>query len=206
MVKNNLVILISGLLSTFFLYAAYATHRHHKNKGKRLRYFSGLVIGGGFALALTIFIDSVLLHLTNHSFFKLLEEGSFVPASIFLVGAIQGIIYEYVGSFALGLWYYPTVRHKHLLFLVLPFFWALFMIIMQDTYAVLTTVGLSSSFAFILTALLPFALIEGINIYTKSWIYQGVLKSPIILAMGWMILSYTFAYGFNQYIYSPFGY
>ncbi len=192
------------MLSAFFLHAAYMTHRRHK-KGHRRRYFSGLVIGGGFAIALTVFTDTLLYRLTGQSFFNLLQDGSYIPAAIFLVGALQGIVYEYVGSFTFDLWYYPTVRHKHYLFLLLPLFWAFFMLIMQDTYAVIKSFGLSSNVSFILTALIPFALIEGVNAYTKSWVYKGILKPPPILALGWFILAYTFVLGFNKYIYSPFG-
>ncbi|MBI2592166.1 hypothetical protein HYW36_01685 [Candidatus Saccharibacteria bacterium] len=181
------------------------THHRHR-KGKRRRYFSGLFIGGTFALALTVFLDALLYRLTDQSFFKLLQDGSYIPAVIFLVGALQGIVYEYVGSFTFDLWYYPTVRHKHMLLLLLPLFWAMFMIIMQDTYAVLRSLGLSNNLSFILTALFPFALIEGINFYTKTWIYKGLLKSPLILAFGWVILAYTFVIGFNTYIYNLFGF
>jgi len=195
---------LSGAISAILLYAAYATHRRHK-KGKSRRYFSGLVIGGGFALTLTVFTDALLYRLTGESFYSLLQNGSYIPTAVFLAGALQGVVYEYVGSFSLNLWYYPTVRHKHLLFLLLPLFWAIFMIIMQNTFAIFRAVGLSSSGAFVLTALIPFLLIEGINIYTKTWVYRGMLKAPLILALGWFVLAYTFALGFNKFILNPFG-
>lgn len=157
-------------------------------------------------MALTVFCDSLLYRLTGHSFFQLLKDGSYIPSAIFLVGAIQGVIYEYVGSFTFDLWYYPAIRRRHYLFLLLPLFWALFMIIMQDIYAIFKSAGLNSNSAFVLTALVPFALIEGINVYTKSWIYKGVLKPPLLLAGGWFILAYTFVLGFNEFIFKPLGY
>lgn len=201
--STPLVVLASGIISSFCLIAAYKTHLRHK-KGKRRRYFSGLAIGGIFAIALTVFCDSLLYQLSGQSFFTMLHQGSYIPAAIFLVGALQGIVYEYVGSFTFDLWYYPTVRHKHLLFLLLPLFWAIFMIIMQDAYAIFQNLGLSVGISFTLTALIPFALIEGINVYTKSWIYMGILKQPLALVIGWFILAYTFVIAFNQYVYNPF--
>lgn len=179
------------------------THQRHR-QGRGRRYFSGLVIGGGFALALTVFTDALLYKLTGESFYSLLQAGSYIPAAVFLAGVIQGIVYEYIGSFTFDLWYYPTVRHKHLLFLILPLFWALFMIIMQNIFAIFRSTGLSVSWAFVLTALIPFVLIEGINVFTKSWVYKGILKPPLILALGWFILAFTFALGFNKYILNPF--
>lgn len=196
---------MSGAVSAICLYAAIHAHRRHK-QGKNHRYFSGLVIGGGFALALTVFTDALLFRLNGESFYSLLQTGSYIPAAVFLAGALQGVVYEYIGSFSFDLWYYPTVRHRHLLFLILPLFWAIFMIIMQNTFAIFRAIGLSSSTAFVLTALIPFGLIEGINIYTKSWIYKGVLKAPLTLALGWFILAYTFAVGFNKFILNPFGF
>ena len=79
------------------------------------------------------------------------------------------------------------------------------MIIMQNTFAIFRSVGLSANYSFVLTALIPFALVEGINFYTKTWIYRGMLKAPLILALGWFILAYTFALGFNKFILNPFG-
>lgn len=196
---------MSGALSTILLYAAHATHRRHK-KRKGRRYFSGLAIGGCFALALTVFTDALLYKLTGDSFYTLLQQGSYVPAAVFLAGALQGIIYEYVGSFTFDLWYYPTVRRRHVLFILLPIFWAIFMIIMQNIYAIFRSLDLSVTWAFVLTALTPFALIEGINVYTKSWIYKGVLRPPLFLALGWFVLAFTFAVGFNKYILNPFGF
>lgn len=186
------------------LYVAYHNHRHHKKH--RRRYFSGLHIGAAFGLALTVFSDALLYRLTGKSFYSLLQNGSFVPVAIFAAGALQGVIYEYLGSFTFDLWYYPTVRHKHYLFLLLPIFWATFMIIMQNTFAIFRALGLSTNVAFALTAFIPFALIEGINVYTKSWIYKGVLKVPLLLFAGWVVLTYTFVAGFNKFIFNPFGF
>lgn len=200
----NLVILLSGTICSICFYSAYINHKRHK-KGRR-RYLSGLVIGGLFAVALTVFVDALLYRLDQRSFFQLMKDSSLVPIAIFIAGALQGIVYEYIGSFSLDLWYYPTVRHKHKLFLLLPFFWALFMVIMQDVYTIFRSIGLSSSISFVLTALIPFALIEGINVYAKSWIYKGVLKPPVFLAIGWFILAYTFVLGFNAYALSPFNF
>lgn len=80
------------------------------------------------------------------------------------------------------------------------------MIIMQNTYAIFRTLDLSSSASFVLTALVPFALIEGINVYTKTWVYRGMLRVPLILAVGWVILAFTFVLGFNRYVYNAFGF
>lgn len=165
---------------------------------------SGVVIGGLFALSLTVFTEAILYREDHTSFFTLTEAGSLLPLAVFISGALQGIVYEYVGSIALGQWYYPTVRHKRHLFLVLPFFWALFMVIMQDTYAICRSAGLDTAISFAVTAIVPFGLIEGINIYTKSWVYQRLLRSVPLLIIGWFIMAYTFVWPFNYYVASVF--
>lgn len=129
-----------------------------------------------------------------------------MPVAIIMAGALQGVLYEYVGSIALGYWYYPTVRHRRHLFLVLPIFWAIFMLIMEDIFAICRSLGMNTATSFALTAIIPFALIEGINVYTRSWVYQRILKSVPLLIIGWFILAYTFVIAFNAYVVNPFGY
>src|SRR3989344_4252318 len=201
----DLILVASGLLAAWCFTLAYHTHRRHKKK-KRGRLLSGIGIGSLYAVSLCIFMDLLLRNLTGESFLTLALDGSYIPAAVFLAGAALGVLYEYVGSFALNLWYYPSVRHEHKLFLILPFFWAVFMLIMQDTYAISRYLGLSESMAIITTSLIPFALIEGINVYTKTWIYKGVLRQPVLLAIGWFIMTIMFVVLFNKYILSPFGY
>lgn len=202
---NDLIILASGAVAAWAFLIAVWTHKRHK-KGKKGRLLPGLVIGALFAFALTIFLDALLNRIDDVSFYKLLKSGSLIPEGIFIVGALQGIVYEYVGSIALGQWYYPTVRHQRHLFLLLPIFWAVFMIIMQDTYAIFRVAGLNQTTSFILTAIIPFALIEGINLYTRSWVYERWLKSAPMLLGGWFILAYTFVIAFNHYLTKPLGY
>ena len=201
----DLVLITSGLVAIWCFSLAYLTHRRHKKK-KRGRLLSGIGIGSLYAVSLCIFMDLLLRNLTGESFLTLALDGSYIPAAVFLAGAALGVLYEYAGSFALNLWYYPSVRHEHKLFLVLPFFWAIFMLIMQDTYAISRYLGLSETMAVITTSLIPFALIEGINVYTKTWIYKGVLRQPVLLAVGWFILAITFVVLFNKYLINPFGY
>ena len=166
----------------------------------------GVVLGGLFAIALTIFVDALLYKTDSVSFYSLARANSLVPAEVFMAGALLGIVYEFVGSIALGQWYYPTIRHRRRLFLVLPFFWALFMIIMQDTFAICRAVGLTNLAAFVITSIVPLLLIEGINIYTRSWVYQRVLRSIPMLVAGWFLMTYMFVWLFNAHVVNPFGF
>ena len=192
-------------MSVWTFALAYLNHRHHR-RTKKGRLLSGIVIGGLFAMSLTVFTESLLYRVGGISFYTLAKAGSLIPLGVFFAGALQGVVYEYVGSIALGQWYYPTVHHRRHLFLLLPFFWALFMVIMQDTYAICRAGGLDTAISFAITALIPFALIEGINVYTKSWVYQRLLRSVPMLIIGWFILAYTFVYIFNQHVVNIFSY
>lgn len=199
------VIILSSVVAVWTFLLAFYTNRRHRS-GKKGRPLPGIVIGGVFAIALTFLAESILHKSANTSFYDLSRQNSLVPVGIFLAGALQGIVYEFVGSIALGQWYYPTVHHRRHLWLVLPFFWALFMIIMQDTYAISRDLGASIGVSFVITALMPFVLIEGINFYTKTWVYERLLKSVPLLIIGWFILAYTFVWLMNTYVTNPFGY
>ncbi len=202
---DSLIILISATLAVWSFSTAFYTYKR-KKKGKRGRPLPGIVIGGIFALSLAFLTESILHKTANTSFYDLSRANSLVPVGVFMIGALQGIVYEFVGSVSLGQWYYPTVHHRRHLWLVLPFFWALFMIIMQDTYAISRSLGASFVASIILTTILPFVLIEGINLYTKTWVYERLLKSLPALIAGWFVLAYTFVWLTNQYISNPFGF
>lgn len=202
---NSLIILVSAGIATWSFSVAYLTHKRHRT-GKKGRPLPGVVIGGIFAISLTFLAEALLYRVANTSFYTLATASSLIPVGIFLSGALQGVVYEYVGSVALGQWYYPTVRHRRHLFLILPFFWALFMLIMQDTYAICRYLHLSTTSAFIITSLVPFVLIEGINVYTRSWIYQRLLRQIPLLIAGWFLMTLTFVWAFNTYVIKPFGY
>lgn len=201
----DLILIASSTVAAWSFLTAFYTYKRQK-KGKKGRPLSGIVIGGVFALSLTFLVESVLHKSGDTSFIDLARQNSLVPVGVFMAGALQGIVYEFVGSVALGQWYYPTVHHRRHLWLVLPFFWALFMIIMQDTYAISRSLGCSVIPSLVITSLVPFILIEGINIFTKTWIYERYLKSVALLVVGWFILTYTFVWLFNQFVINPFGY
>mgnify|MGYP001566204135 FL=1 len=81
------------------------------------------------------------------------------------------------------------------------------MLIMQDTYALLRVAGIGAFFAASITALLQGALIEGINLCTRSWVYVGKSESLLTLVPGWIFfLAFVFILLFNRLFINPFGF
>jgi hypothetical protein len=120
---------------------------------------------------------------------------------------IMGMACEYIGQFSINWWYYPSIKIKKSLLLLLPLFWGIFMLIMQDMYAIVRTFGLQSISAVLISTFITGCLIEGINLYTKTWIYRGKGSHPLVLAFSWLVLlSFFFVIGFNIYVINPFGF
>ena len=162
--------------------------------------------GGFFALGLFAVAELILNARIGTSFTKLLFEGNTISIVVFAAGCVIGMAWEYVGQFALEWWHYPPIQRHRWLFALLPVFWGIFMLIMQDGYALARTLGLAPLAAVLVSTLTIGFLIEGINLYTRSWVYSGWMSSLPLLAIGWIFfLASTFVIGFNTYFINPFG-
>ena len=176
--------------------------QHHKRE-KVLGNWIGIV----YAFALLFLSEYLLYQIVCVSFFSLALAGSSMPAIVFISGCIIGMALEYIGQFGLGWWYYPAVLKRKWLLVLLPLFWGIFMLIMQDTYAIFRVIGFKPLNAVVISTLILGFLIEGINLYTHSWIYTSWRAHPIVLTLGWLVfLSFIFIVGFNAYIINPFGF
>jgi hypothetical protein len=164
-------------------------------------------VGVLLALSLLVFVEALMQVTQGTSFFTTAQQGfGDDVAFIFMIGALQGVIYEYVGQFTYPLWYYPAAERHRFLLLGLPLFWGIFMLIMQDTWALYRGWGLSPWLAVPAVALTQYALIEGINLWLHSWKYRGFANTPYFLIPGWVILVLTFVVGYNHFFDSPFGF
>jgi hypothetical protein len=160
-----------------------------------------------FSLTLFVFLDWIVYRIAGMSFIAGLVRGSTMPLTVFIAGCVIGMGWEYVGQFALGWWHYPSTYRRRWLLALLPFFWGLFMLIMQDGYAIARIEGLSPLFAVVVSTVVLGLLIECINVFTESWIYTGWGSSLPLLVLGWLILlAYTFVIGFNAFLLNPFGF
>lgn len=163
-------------------------------------------IGVGFSLVLFACVEWVLFNLRGISFTTAFLAGSGMPLVVFVAGCVIGMAWEYVGQFALHSWHYPPVDRRRWLLFALPFFWGMFMLVMQDGYAIARTLGMHSILAAVVSTFLIGLMIEGINLYTRSWVYMGTGASPVLLTLGWVVfLAFTFIIGFNAFILNPFG-
>src|SRR3989344_2452305 len=165
------------------------------------------VSGVRFSLAFLSLVEYLLYRLNGVSFFALAQAGSVIPTLVFVCGMILGMACEYIGQFAIDWWYYPSIKVKRSLLLLLPIFWGIFIFIMQDMYAIFRIWGLDSIPAVAISPFITACLIEGVNLYTKTWIYRGKGSHPLVLAFGWgVLLSFFFVTAFNAYIINPFGF
>ena len=176
--------------------------KHHKRE-KVLGNWVGII----YALALLVLAEYLLYQIAGISFFSLALADSSVPATVFFCGCIIGMAWEYIGQFGFGWWYYPAVLKRKWLLILLPLFWGIFMLIMQDSYAIFRVVGLEPINAVVISTLILGFLIEGINLYSHSWTYTNWRAHPIVITLGWLVLlSFTFVIGFNAHIINPFGF
>ncbi len=165
------------------------------------------LFGTAFSLTLFAFLDWMVYRTTGVSFATELLRGSTMPISVFAAGCVIGMAWEYTGQFAVDWWHYPTIRRHRWLFAVLPLFWGIFMLVMQDGYALARVGGLAPLPAALLSTALIGLLLEAINLYTDSWVYTGWFTSLPVLVFGWLVfLSYTFILGFNAFFINPFGF
>lgn len=159
------------------------------------------LVGALFATGLFTLLDYATYLTLGHSFISAATRGSHLPCVVFVAGCVIGMAWEYLGQVATRSWHYPDIVKHPLLSFVLPIFWGLFMLIMQDGYALGRAGGLNTFWAALLSAVVLGLLIEGVNLYTRSWVYMGHFSAPLYLIAGWVVaLTYTFIWGFNAYI------
>ncbi|HSX33691.1 MAG TPA: hypothetical protein VLF91_05145 [Candidatus Saccharimonadales bacterium] len=199
-----LFVFLAGLVVAGCFFAAHRVFAMKKWSAGR-KQFWGDGIGAIFALSLFLCLELLLQHTLGNSFYSLWRDGSMLPRELFIIGALQGIVYEYVGQFTYPLWYYPQGEVRRWMLLGLPLFWGVFMLIMQDTWALYRWLGAGTAVAFVLTALTQYGLIEGFNLITHSWKYKGWANTPYFLIIGWFILVLTFVCITNHVLGSPFG-
>ena len=148
------------------------------------------IIGGIFAIALYLLVTDLNSN-TDLSFINLVRQKKYKHIIIiFLYSMFLGLLIELIGQFLLKLWYYPPIKIIPFLFILIPFFYVVFGIIVRETYLYLGKFFKSYLLKTVLTALILMLLIEAIDIFTLSWIYAPM--NPIVLAVGWILLVLTF--------------
>jgi hypothetical protein len=163
--------------------------------------------GALLAFSLLVFLEALLHYSHGVSFFDKLRSGEAgAVGAVYLAGVMQGVVYEYVGQFTFPLWYYPQAERIRVLLLGLPLFWGIFMLILQDTWALFRGAGVAAWLSVLLVAVVQYVVIEGINLFVHSWKYKGFANTPYFLIFGWIILVLTFVVGYNHYFGSPFGF
>jgi hypothetical protein len=163
-------------------------------------------IGIGVALCLCVALEVLLYAIAGISFFTSLLKGSIIPVIVFVCGCIIGMAWDYFGIIATKWWRYPPAERHPWFYLVLPLFWGVFMIIMQDGYAIMRLLGLDFIPALLISTSMLGLIMEAANLYTRSWVYLGSGRAIPLLLIGWVVgLGFTYVVGFNLYIINPFG-
>ena len=199
------ILIISGAMCLMLFPVAYIANRKFKQGQSAwhpILRWCGIV----FSVALFAFLDAWLYRGAGISFTTELLRGSSMPLVVFIAGCVIGMAWEYIGQFALDWWHYPSVRRHPWLLALLPIFWGIFMLIMQDGYALARLGGLGPITAALIATAILGLLIEAINLFTDSWVYTGWGSFIPLLIIGWIILlSFTFVLGFNAFFINPFG-
>lgn len=167
----------------------------------------GSRVGLAVAIGLCVLLEIILYQMQGVSFMSALLQGSSMPIVVFISGCIIGMAWDYLGLLALHWWRYPPAERRPWLLIVLPLFWGAFMLVMQDAYAIARSTGLEQIPAVLASTIILGIIMEGANVYTRSWIYLGAGTSTPLLIAGWIIgLGFTYVIGFNAFILNPFGF
>ncbi|MDO8514202.1 MAG: hypothetical protein Q7S50_01520 [bacterium] len=167
----------------------------------------GSRVGLAVAVGLFVLLEIVLYKMQGISFTTTLLHGSSMPVVVFVCGCIIGMAWDYLGLLALRWWRYPPAERHPWLLIVLPLFWGIFMLVMQDAYAIARVMGLGEISALLVSTIILGIIMEGANLYTRSWIYLGSATSIPFLIFGWIVgLGFAYVIGFNAFILNPFGF
>lgn len=118
--------------------------------------------------------------------------------AVFAAGMLLGLVYEFFGSYILGLWHYPYFLIHREFFIFVPFFWGFFMIIVHESYNFFDSlakknIGMRHNLiAVLFTSSTLFLFLEGINLLTKSWTYVEPANNVLVLFIGWTPLIISF--------------
>ena len=110
---------------------------------------------------------------------------------MFVAGMVLGTLWE-VAGYLLGLWYYPFVLAHTWAALLLPPFYGIYMIIIANSFRIARRFTSSSSVALFSIVTTLSALIEGINLFTGSWVYAGAFLDWMMLYIAWFPLVLSF--------------
>lgn len=200
------IVMIFSSISVALCFLLAAKVRAMKRVGGGRRQTLGDAVGVLLAISILVLGEATLQRFMRTSFLSLMRSGSTLPWQVFAAGALQGIVYEYVGQFVFPAWYYPAAERRRWLLLLLPLFWGIFMLIMQDTWAIFRYAGASWWLAALLAGLIQYGLIEGFNLITHAWKYKGLANKPWVLIAGWvLLLAPSFVVIYNHIFTSPFG-
>src|SRR3989344_6251035 len=166
----------------------------------------GSRVGLAVAIGLCVLLEVILYQMQGVSFIAALLQGSSMPIVVFVCGCIIGMAWDYLGLLAFHWWRYPPAERHPWLLIILPLFWGIFMFIMQDAYAIARILGLGVIPAMLVSTIVLGIIMEGANLYTRSWIYLGAAASVPLLIFGWVVgLGFVYVVGFNAFILNPFG-
>lgn len=110
---------------------------------------------------------------------------------MFTAGMILGVIVEAVG-YLFGLWYYPLVLSYTWAALLIPVFYGMFMMIITHSFQIAARYTKLFPVAFFIVTTLVFVLLEGINLFSKSWLYTGWFSEWTVMYAAWFPLVLSF--------------
>ncbi len=146
--------------------------------------------GDIFALGLIFFVIALNSKSIN-SVHNIISDKRYINLiKIITYGIFLGIIYEIIGQFLLKQWTYEIAKYSISYNLVMFFYWGIFCLLVHECYTYLSRFFKIEYFVILVTALVLMILIEGFNLITRDWTY--VIKNPVLIYVGWVILILTF--------------
>lgn len=154
------------------------------------------IFGKVFVVAVAVGCELLAWLVTGRSVFF---SGHLTWISILAGSALLGLVLELTLQYRLDAWRYVNAGGRRRLHGWTIPAWALFGVIMQDTYAVYAH-WLPVVLAIPLTAWTQGFVFEATNLYRPMWRYHDRYRKAFVLAAGWIGLVLVFIPGLNLFV------
>ena len=146
------------------------------------------IIGG---ISFFIFLDNLSYICFKKSFIFTFFTGNHIY-EMFILSLILlaiGMAFDFAGIYLMQLWEYPPVTRNKLWYLAYGPMWIIYCFCMQLFWLFIQNLNMGFFVNLFLVALIGCLCLEIINRYGSAWVYYGILKKPIFLFLGWIILT-----------------
>lgn len=185
-----LLLIISSLTSILSIFLMFKVSKKGGINASSFSIIMPFVLGG---FSLFIFLDSLSFVFLKESFIYSFFFNNLISEILILsvVLITVGMAIDFVGIYLMNLWEYPPVSRNKKWYLVYAPMWVIFGFCMQLFWVLISSFNLEFWFNLFFVTLIGTLSLELINIYGSAWFYKGMFKKPVVLFLGWFVLTLT---------------